>query len=151
MTEQTALSRRAKALGIFGTALIAGVVGVMTLQSSSASPSAASNPRGGPPGFQGGPRGGFAGSGLRGPVDALSATSITVGGTTVTVTSATTVIVNGAPGSLADVTKGTNVFVQTTGTGSSRVADRILVGSMRRGGPGGGPGPGQPPGTTTKT
>jgi hypothetical protein len=58
----------------------------------------------------------------------------------VRVTSATTVLVNGAQGSLSDVTKGATVLVRTSGTGSALVADRIFVGG------GGGRGFGQPPG-----
>lgn len=149
------LSRRLKAAGIVTTAVVVGFVGVLTVQGSSASPSASSGPGGGPGAFrgQGGPPG-LAAQGLQGTVDAISSASITVAGTTVQVTSATQVLANGAQGSLSDVTKGATVFVHTEGTGSSRVAERIFVGAMTQGGPGGGPPPGQqqqPTGTTTTT
>ncbi|MFN2537189.1 MAG: DUF5666 domain-containing protein [Mycobacteriales bacterium] len=72
---------------------------------------------------------GVAGQGLQGTVDAVSSSSITVAGITVKVTSATQVVVDGAPGSLSDVTQGSPVFVHTEGAGSSRFAERVFVGS----------------------
>lgn len=143
------LSGRLKALGIVATAVVVGFVGVLTVQGSSASPSASNPPtgRGGfgaPPGMTGG----FAPRGVQGTVASVSSSSITVrtasGTSTVKVTSATEVIVNGAPGSLSDVTKGATVFVHTEGTGSSQVAERIFVGTMG----GFGPPPGRQPGGT---
>jgi hypothetical protein len=163
------MSRRAKVIGIVATALVAGIVGVVTLQSSSASPSANAGPGGGPggrPGLgQGGFRGGQGGGqgfgqggqlgarGLMGTVASISSSSLTIasaqGSTTVQVTSATTVLVNGAQGSLSDVTKGATVLVRTSGTGSALVADRIFVGGAGFGGRGFGPPPGQQQGTGT--
>lgn len=146
------LSKRLKAAGIVGTAVVVGFVGVLTVQGSSAAPSARSGPGGlgGPVAQfrQGGPPGGFAGRGLQGTVEAVSSSSITVAGTTVKLTSATQVLVNGAPGSLSDITKGVTAFVHTEGTGSSRYAERILIGT---GGPGLGPPPAQPPGDVDHT
>jgi hypothetical protein len=163
------MSRRAKVIGIVATALVAGIVGVVTLQSSSASPSANAGPAGGPggrPGLgQGGFRGGQGGGqgfgqggqlgarGLMGTVASISSSSLSItsaqGSTTVQVTSATTVLVNGAQGSLSDVTKGATVLVRTSGTGSALVADRIFVGGAGFGGRGFGPPPGQQQGTGT--
>jgi hypothetical protein len=163
------MSRRAKVIGIVATALVAGIVGVVTLQSSSASPSANAGPGGGPggrPGLgQGGFRGGQGGGqgfgqggqlgarGLMGTVVSISSSSLTItsaqGSTTVQVTSATTVLVNGAQGSLSDVTKGATVLVRTSGTGSALVADRIFVGGGGVRGRGFGQPPGQQQGTGT--
>jgi hypothetical protein len=146
------LSKRLKVAGIVGTAVVVGFIGVLTVQGSSAAPSARSEPGGlGGPAAQtrqGGPPGGFAGRGLQGTVEAVSASSITVAGTTVKLTSATQVLVNGAPGSLSDITKGATAFVRTEGTGSSRYAERVLIGY---GGPGFGPPPAQPPGDLDHT
>ena len=149
------LSKRLKVAGIVGTAAVVGLIGVLTVQGSSASPSANNGPGGGPGGQfrQGGPAGGppvgFADRGLRGTVDAITSSSITVAGTVVKVTSATQVMVNGAQGSLSDVKKGSTVFVHTEGSGTSRWAERIFVGSMGQGGFGG-PGFGPPPGADTR-
>lgn len=171
------MSRRAKVIGIVATALVAGIVGVVTLQSSSASPSANAGPGGGPGGRPGLGQGGFRGGqgfgqgggqgggqgfgqggqlgarGLMGTVASISSSSLTItsaqGSTTVQVTSATTVLVNGAQGSLSDVTKGAIVLVRTSGTGSALVADRIFVGGAGFGGRGFGPPPGQQQGTGT--
>lgn len=145
------MSRRLKTAGIVTTAVVVGFVGVLTVQGSSASPSPSNGPGGvgGAGAFrgQGGPPG-FAARGLQGTVDAISPSSITVSGTTVKVTSATQVVVNGAPGALSDVTKGATVFVLTEGTGSARSAERILVGM---GGPGFGPPPAGPQGAVDRT
>jgi hypothetical protein len=148
------LSSKAKVAGIVGTAAVLGFVGVLVMQGgSSAATSSARGGFGGPPGGQqGGVRdGGFAARGLSGTVASVSSSSITVAGTTVKVTSATEVVVNGTRGALSDVTKGATVFVHTEGSGSSRFAERIFVGGLPQGGPGGfggqqgGPGFGPPP------
>jgi len=148
------VSKRLKTAGIVGTAVAVGFVGVLAVQGSSASPTAAGSA--GPPGAAVGGRGpggpgGFADRGVQGAVQAVSSSSITVAGTTVKVTGATQVVVNGAQGSLADVRKGVTVFVHTEGTGSARFAERIFVGTPPQGGPGGpggGPGGGPPPAST---
>jgi hypothetical protein len=145
------LSKRLKVAGIVGTAVVVGFIGVLTVQGSSASPTASNGPGGGPAGQfrQGGPAGGppvgFADRGVQGTVEAISSSSITVAGTTVKITSATQVVIDGAQGSLSDVKKGATVFVHTEGSGTSRWAERIFVGSFGQGGFGG-PGFGPPPG-----
>lgn len=155
-------SSRAKAAGIVGTAVVVGFLGVLAMQGgSSAAPNNARPSFGGPPGsggngFPGGqqgfPGGGFADRGLAGTVSAVSSSSITVAGTTVQVTSATRVVVNGAQASISQVKRGDTVFVHTEGTGSSRFAEAIFVGGPP-GGPGfggqDGPGFGPPPGEGT--
>lgn len=155
---QKGLSSRVRAAGIFVTALVVGAVGVFTLQSSSASPTATDSPGGGgfggPPGFaQNGPGGttsgtapgGFGGRGASGTVTAVSSTSITVSGQTYSVSaSGTEVVVDGRQGSLADIHRGDTAFVHAHGT----AAERVFVGGMPAGGPGFPPGqqPGQQPG-----
>lgn len=153
------LSGRAKAVGVVATAVVVGFVGVLAVQGSSASPAASSTPAGrsgpGPGGFGGfgGPPGGggFVPRGLQGTVASVSSSSITVttagGASTVRLTSATEVVVNGARGSLSDVRKGAIVFVHTEGTGSARYAERVFVGPPGAGP--GAPGSGPPPGTGT--
>lgn len=141
-------SRRLKAAGIVATAVVVGFVGVLAVQGSSATPSASTGPGGprvGPAGQlqQGGPRGGFADRGVHGTIQAVSSSSLTVAGTTVQLTSATQVLVNGTVGSVADLKKGDTVFVHTEGSGSSRWAERVFVGGLPAGGPGFGPPPGQ--------
>ena len=144
------MSTRTK-VGVLATAVVVGAIGVMTIQgSSSASPSATQGPggfAGGPPGAQG--RGGF---GSQGTVASISASSITVttasGTVTAKITSATQVIVNGQPGSVADITKGATVMVHKEGD----TAERVFVGTTGFGGPPGGgfgPPPGQQQGTGT--
>jgi len=154
-------SSRAKVAGIVGTAVVVGFVGVLVMQGGSSA--ATDNARGGfggppgsgrngfPTGQQGFAGGGFATRELTGTVSAVSSFSITVAGTTVRVTGATQVVVNGAQGSISEVRKGDTVFVHTEGTGSSRYAERIFVGGPPQGGPGApgfGPPPGQGPDTS---
>ena len=165
------LSPRLKAAGVVGTAVVVGFVGVLVLQGGSSAatnganrtgfggPPGAGQAFGGPQGSSGssgpaggfGPPGGFAARGLTGTVSAVSSSSITVGGTTVKVTSTTEVVVNGARGALTDVTRGATVFVHTEGSGSNRYAERIFVGGPPQGGPGGQPGgpPGNGPTSAT--
>ena len=136
-------SQRAKAAGVFATALVVGAVGVFTLQSSSASPQAGNGPGGfGPPGANGqapggtNPGGRF--GGVQGTVSAVSSSSITVNGTAYAVGSSTRVIVDGTPSTIAAIKQGDTVMVRANGT----AAELVLAGTPGQGGPGGFGGPG---------
>lgn len=144
------LSNRAKTVGIVGTAVAVGFIGVLVMQGGSSAATTDSS-RGGPPGAgqggfpgaqngQQGFRGGGFGRGTAGTVSAVSGSSITVAGTTLKVTSATEVIVDGAQGSISQVKKGDTALVMTGGSGT---AERIIVGGFPGGGQGGFPGGGR--------
>ena len=124
------MSTRAKA-GVLATAAVVGALGVLALQGSGSAATAQ--------------QGGF--GGVSGTVSAISSSSITVAGTTASVSDATEVVVDGRRGSLSDVKEGDTVFLHTEGS----VAERIFVGGLPFGGPGGPPAAQQGNGTTSST
>ena len=157
--------------GIVAAAALAVGIGVaVTTNGSSAAQTngGAGAQQGGPGGFggPGGARGGTGtGQGAQGPgglggqgggaaqmtmatVTAVGTDSITVktaaATTTYTVNASTQVVVDGAASKLSDITTGSSVLIQASGT--STVATRIISGF---GGPGTGTGPGAGTGTGT--
>lgn len=158
----------AKGAGLLVAGLLVGVLGVTALQhdDTPATSNAASTTAFGPGGAQGGPGtqggtggqlpGGFGGSGGRGGVDgetrtvgtvtAVTGSSVTVrgsDGTTATyqVNGDTEIARDGAQIALSDVKAGETVLVHVL---PGDVAERVLVGTLRRGA-----GPGTPPGGST--
>ena len=147
-----------KGVGIVATGLVAGAVGIALLQAPHGTTSAASTTpvqqgaaQGGPPGGfgPGGPGAGVpGGSRAVGTIASVGATSITVraldGSTTVvTVSSATQIVRNGVPASLAALRSGDQVVARLAPSGTGTVASRIMAGTFARRG-GGGPAPAQP-------
>lgn len=141
-----------KSVGIVATGLVAGAIGVATIQGSHGTTTASA--QGGPVGQRfGGPGGqGFGGPGgpggfgrprgggmpVMGTISAISPSSITVGSTTASITSATVVIKDGAASTVSALAGGDQVVVLTTTSGTSTVARGILAGSSAQGGPRGG-------------
>lgn len=166
-----------KRVGILATGLIAGAIGIATIQGSSGSNAsnasqAANSQQQGPGGrFQGGPPGGFAGGSggagqiagetrVAGTLSAVGSSSITVkvgstgDGTTITipVNGTTEILRNGATAKLANLKTGEQVFVHVIPSGSSTVAERIFAGTIGGAGFGGPPSDQQgQPGTTSGT
>lgn len=143
--------RRARwltSVGIVATGLVAGAIGVATLQGSHSS-AAATGAQGfaGPGGTGQGrpPGGGFRDRGglgrpVQGTISAISATSITVGATTATINAATVILKDGAVSQASALATGDQVVVLTTTSGTSTVARQILAGTTLQGGFGGPPG-----------
>jgi hypothetical protein len=155
-----------KGVGIVATGLVAGAIGIATIQSSSGTSNAASTTQlGGPAGaagqpgqggFQGGPPGGFGGRGggvvgetrLTGTLRAVGTSGITVKAadgtaTTVPVNGATEIVRNGTTAGLSALKAGDQVLVHVIPSGSSTVAERVFAGTSATQGPGfGGPPPG---------
>jgi hypothetical protein len=135
-----------KSIGIVATGLVAGAIGIATMQGSHGA-AAATAATAATAAIQDGPDR-FGGRPVQGTISALSSSSITVAGTTASITSVTVVIKDGVTSSVSALATGDPVLLLATTEGSTTVAARVLAGSAASGGPGDAPdgGFGAPPG-----